>query len=137
MFSHINNIIYIFVYNGTNSNSWNAIAYKNLKSWKACYVHVWAKGFMAWTWIFYQRECKPWMSQISILSMKVLKLNLVLSTTSIKDRRQDLDNPPNELSNLLVSTMNVVNSSFSSIFRARNNELWFHGLFAQILKIKN
>jgi hypothetical protein len=63
------------------------------------------------------------MSQISILSMKVLKLNLVLSTTSIKDRRQDLDNPPNELSNLLVSTMNVVNSSFSSIFRARNNEL--------------
>jgi hypothetical protein len=33
--------------------------------------------------------------------------------------------------------MNVVNSSFSSIFRARNNELWFHGLFAQILKIKN
>ncbi len=55
--------------------------------------------------------------------MKILKLNLVLSTTSIKYRGQDFDNPPNELSNLFVSIMNVVNSSFSSIFRARNNEL--------------
>jgi hypothetical protein len=63
------------------------------------------------------------MSKISILSMKILKLNLVLSTTSIKYRGQDFDNPPNELSNLFVSIMNVVNSSFSSIFRARNNEL--------------
>jgi hypothetical protein len=63
------------------------------------------------------------MSKIFILSMKIFKLNLVLSTTLVKDRRQDLDNPPNGLSNLLVSTMDVVNSSFSSIFRARNNEL--------------
>ncbi len=55
--------------------------------------------------------------------MKILKLNLVLSTISVTDRGQDLDNPPNELSNLLVSTMNVVNFSFSSIFTARNNEL--------------
>jgi hypothetical protein len=63
------------------------------------------------------------MSKIFILSMKILKLNLMLSTISVTDRGQDFDNPPNELSNLLVSTMNVVNFSFGSIFTARNNEL--------------